>query len=44
VACIRQDVVDFDSRFGLPPARIQAITTLAGPDASPWLASPEEAA
>jgi subtilase family serine protease len=42
VTDIRQDVADFDSRFGLPPARIQVITTLAGPSASPWLAGPEE--
>jgi subtilase family serine protease len=39
---IRQDVADFDSRFGLPPARIQVITTLAGPSASPWLGNEEE--
>ncbi len=39
---IRQDLADFDSRFGLPPARIQVITALAGPSASPWLASAEE--
>jgi subtilase family serine protease len=42
VTDIRQDVADFDSRFGLPPARIQVITTLAGSSASPWLASVEE--
>jgi subtilase family serine protease len=42
VTDIRQDVADFDNRFGLPPARIQVITTLAGPSASPWLASEEE--
>jgi len=40
---IRRDVADFDRRFGLPPARIQVVrTTLAGPSASPWLASLEE--
>jgi subtilase family serine protease len=39
---IRRDVADFDSRFGLPPARIQVTTTLAGPSASPWLAGLEE--
>jgi len=39
---IRQDLADFDSRFGLPPARIQVITALAGPSASPWLAVVEE--
>jgi len=42
VTDIRQDVADFDRRFGLPPARIQVTTTLAGPSASPWLASEEE--
>jgi subtilase family serine protease len=42
VTDIRQDVADFDSRFGLPPARIQVTTTLAGSSASPWLASLEE--
>ena len=42
VTDIRQDVADFDSRFGLPPARIQVITTMAGSSASPWLAGPEE--
>jgi len=43
VTDIRQDVADFDNRFGLPPARIQIIrTTLAGSSASPWLASLEE--
>ena len=44
VTDIRQDVADFDRRFGLPPARIQVITTLAGSSASPWLASEEEVA
>jgi subtilase family serine protease len=42
VTDIRQDMVDFDSRFGLPAARIQVTTTLAGSSASPWLASEEE--
>ena len=42
VTDIRQDVADFDRRFGLPPARIQVITTLAGSSASPWLAGGEE--
>jgi len=42
VTDIRQDVADFDRRFGLPPARIQVITTLAGSSASPWLADGEE--
>ncbi len=42
VTDIRQDLADFDSRFGLPPARIKVITTLAGSSASPWLAGVEE--
>jgi subtilase family serine protease len=42
VTDIRQDVAGFDSLFGLPRARIQPITTLAGSSASPWLAGPEE--
>jgi subtilase family serine protease len=43
VTDIRQDLANFDARFGLPPARIRVITTtLAGPSASPWLASVEE--
>jgi subtilase family serine protease len=42
VTDIRQDLADFDSRFGLPPAQIQVIPTLAGSSASPWLASIEE--
>lgn len=42
VTDIRQDLAGFDSRFGLPPARIQVITTLAGSSASPWLAGVEE--
>jgi subtilase family serine protease len=42
VTDIRQDLADFDSRFGLPPAQIQVITTLAGSSASPWLAGVEE--
>ncbi len=42
VTDIRQDLAGFDSRFGLPPARIGVITTLAGPAASPWLAGAEE--
>jgi len=42
VTDIRQDLADFDSRFGLPPARIQVITTLAGSSDSPWLAGIEE--
>jgi subtilase family serine protease len=42
VTDIRQDMADFDRRFGLPSARIQVVTTLAGPSASTWLASEEE--
>jgi subtilase family serine protease len=42
VTDIRQDLADFDGPFGLPPARIQVVTTLAGSSASPWLASLEE--
>jgi subtilase family serine protease len=42
VTDIRLDLADFDGRFGLPPARIQVITKLAGPSASPWLAGVEE--
>ncbi|MHB1776065.1 MAG: S53 family peptidase [Acidimicrobiales bacterium] len=42
VTDIRQDVSDFDTRFGLSGARIQVIGTLAGPSASPWLAGLEE--
>jgi subtilase family serine protease len=44
VTDIRQDLADFDSRFGLPPARIGVITALAGLSASPWLAGVEEVA
>ena len=42
VTGIRQDLAGFDGRFGLPPAPIQVITTLAGSSASPWLAGVEE--
>jgi subtilase family serine protease len=42
VTDIRQDLRDFDSRFGLPAAHIQVITTMAGSSASPWLAGAEE--
>jgi subtilase family serine protease len=38
---IRQDLAAFDSEFGLPAARIQVVTSLAGA-ASPWRASSEE--
>jgi len=37
----RQDLAAFDSKFGLPAARIQVVTTLAG-SASPWQAAGEE--
>ena len=42
VTDIREDLADFDHRFGLPPAHLQVITTLAGSSASPWLAGVEE--
>ena len=42
VTDIRQDLADFDRRFGLPPAQIQVTATMAGTSASPWLASEEE--
>jgi subtilase family serine protease len=42
VTDIRQDVAAFDSRFGLPPAQVQIMTTMVGSSASPWLASLEE--
>lgn len=42
VTDLRQDLAAFDSRFGLPPAHLQAITSLAGSSASPWLAGVEE--
>ena len=38
---IRRDLAVFDRMFGLPAARIQVVTTLAG-SASPWQASAEE--
>jgi subtilase family serine protease len=41
VTDIRQDLADFDSRFGLPAARIQVLTAMAG-SVSPWLAGAEE--
>ncbi len=41
VTDIRQDLADFDSRFGLAPARIQVINSLAH-SSSPWLADGEE--
>jgi len=39
---IRQDMARFDSLFGLPPARLRVVNSLAG-SASPWLAGGEEA-
>lgn len=42
VTDIRQDMAGFDNRFGLPPARVQVMTAMAGSSASPWLASLEE--
>ena len=41
VSDIRQDLAQFDRLFGLPAARLRAVTTLAGA-AVPWLASQEE--
>ena len=38
---IRQDLAAFDRMFRLPAARIQVVTTLAGP-ASPWQGSGED--
>ena len=38
---IRRDLAVFDRMFGLPAARIQVVTALAG-SASPWQASAEE--
>jgi subtilase family serine protease len=38
---IRQDLKAFDSMFGLPTARIQVVTSLAG-SASPWQATDQE--
>jgi subtilase family serine protease len=38
---IRQDLALFDSTFGLPPAQLQIVNTLAH-TASPWLAAGEE--
>jgi subtilase family serine protease len=38
---IRQDMARFDSLFGLPPARLRVVSSLAG-SASPWLAGGEE--
>ncbi len=42
VTDIRKDLAAFDSRFGLPPAHLHVIKTLAGASASPWLAGVEE--
>jgi subtilase family serine protease len=41
VTDIRQDLTLFDAVFGLPAARLQVDTTLAG-SAGPWLAGLEE--
>ena len=41
VTDIRQDLALFDAVFGLPAARLQVDTSMAG-SASPWLASGEE--
>jgi subtilase family serine protease len=41
VSDIRQDLARFDRLFGLPTARLQIVTSLAGP-VSPWLANGEE--
>ncbi|MGN6794299.1 MAG: hypothetical protein ACTHJW_18095, partial [Streptosporangiaceae bacterium] len=38
---IRKDMMRFDSRFGLPPARLRVVNSLAGAT-SPWLAGGEE--
>ena len=38
---IRQDMARFDRMFGLPPARLRVVNSLAG-SASPWLAGGEE--
>jgi subtilase family serine protease len=38
---IRQDLAAFDSRFGLPPARLRVLTTLA-PTTHPYVAGTEE--
>jgi subtilase family serine protease len=41
VTDLRQDMTAYDSRFGLPAARMRVVTTLAGAS-SPWLAFGEE--
>jgi subtilase family serine protease len=41
VSNLRQDMFRFDTLFGLPPARLRVVTTIAG-RASPWLADGEE--
>jgi len=38
---IRQDLATFDSTFGLPPASLQVVNTIAG-SATPYLANDEE--
>jgi subtilase family serine protease len=42
VTDIRQDLASYDSEFGLPAARIEVVTSLAGSSLSPWLATGEE--
>ena len=41
VSDLRQDLAHFDKLFGLPTARLRAVTSLAGA-AAPWLANGEE--
>jgi len=42
VTDIRQDLAAYDGEFGLPAARIEVVTSLAGGSLSPWLATGEE--
>jgi subtilase family serine protease len=41
ISDLRQDMSRFDSLFGLPPARLKVVTSLAS-STSPWLANGEE--
>ena len=41
VSNLRQDMTRFDRLFGLPPGRLNVITSIANP-ASPWMADGEE--
>ena len=41
VSDLRQDMSQFDSRFGLPTARLKVLTSIAS-SRSPWLANEEE--